>query len=184
VTRHRDGHEVVDRASDDDVVAFTALFQLYGRQIHQYLAHRVGASEADELTSETFALAFDSRHRFDANRGSSRAWLFGIATNVLRLHFRRERRRSRAHARSASLRTHISAADAVALEATDREFVRQALDALDVRAREVTYLIGGFGLSYEETAMALGIPIGTVRSRYFRARKQLIPRLSEKSIDS
>jgi DNA-directed RNA polymerase specialized sigma24 family protein len=66
------------------------------------MVRRVGTALGDELASETFVRAFDGRARFDAERGVVRAWLFGIAANLLRRRARGEERQLRAYARSGS----------------------------------------------------------------------------------
>jgi RNA polymerase sigma-70 factor (ECF subfamily) len=105
-----------------------------------------------------------------------KAWLYGIATNLVRENRRNEQRRIRALART----------DGAVLFSTDSatglaEHLRlaSALASLKPEWRNVVLVIGVGGLSYEETAAALHIPIGTVRSRYSRARTQLIASLAE-----
>jgi RNA polymerase sigma factor (sigma-70 family) len=158
------------RASLTDGRCFTAVFERRADEIHRYLLHRAGQAYAEELTAETFARAFDGRDGYDPERGSVRAWLFGIATNVLSVHRRAEGRRARAYGRVA-LRPGPSN-DGPEEQVADRELLRSTLSQLDGRDQDVVYLIAGAGLSYEDTAGALGIPVGTVRSRYSRARRR------------
>jgi RNA polymerase sigma factor (sigma-70 family) len=88
------------RASCDEPRAFSSVFERHFDDVRRYLVRRVGSALGDELASETFARAFDGRRRFDAERGVVRAWLFGIAANLLRHRARSEERRLRAYARS------------------------------------------------------------------------------------
>ncbi|MFC4858097.1 RNA polymerase sigma factor [Actinophytocola glycyrrhizae] len=80
---------------------FSGLFDRYAPVVHGYLSRRVGTL-ADDLLSETFLLAFRGRDGYDPARGPVRAWLFGIATNLLRRHARDEERRYRAFGRAAA----------------------------------------------------------------------------------
>ncbi|MDX6579082.1 MAG: hypothetical protein QOJ47_631, partial [Gaiellales bacterium] len=81
------------RASCDEPRAFSSVFERHFDDVRRYLVRRVGSALGDELASETFARAFDGRRRFDAERGVVRAWLFGIAANLLRHRARSEERR-------------------------------------------------------------------------------------------
>ena len=76
------------------------MFNRHYDPIHGYLQRRVGRDLADELTAQTFLIAFDQRSRFDTARPSARPWLFGISTNLLRRHRRQERRQLQAYVRT------------------------------------------------------------------------------------
>jgi RNA polymerase sigma factor (sigma-70 family) len=145
---------------------FALLFDRHFASVHAYAQRRVGPDLADEIAAETFTRAFDRRRRYDASRENARPWLLGIASNLLRRHWRSERRRLFAYARSAGAEggqtTEPVAADLAA-----------ALRALPRREREPLLLLAWADLSYEEIGAALGIPIGTVRSRISRARGRL-----------
>ena len=77
------------------------LFVAYSRDLHRYAARRVGREIADDVIAEVFRRVLEHGDRFDAQRGSERAWLFGITTNVLRNHRRSETRRMAALTREA-----------------------------------------------------------------------------------
>jgi len=79
--------------------SFEELFELHFDAIYGYLARRVGPDLARDLASETFTRAFAGRGRYDPRQGEVRPWLFGIASNLLRRHYRDEERRLRAFAR-------------------------------------------------------------------------------------
>ncbi len=95
-------------ASDEDLLTeslaaperFAAIFDRYAPHVHGYLSRRVGVL-ADDLVSETFLLAFRGRDSYVPDRAPVRAWLFGIATNLIRRHARDEERRYRASGRAA-----------------------------------------------------------------------------------
>lgn len=73
--------------------AFAAIFDRHFDAVHDYARRRLGKSLAEEITSETFIRAFDRRASFDRARVDARPWLFGIAANLMRRHWRTERRR-------------------------------------------------------------------------------------------
>jgi RNA polymerase sigma factor (sigma-70 family) len=161
-------------ASVDDPSAFELVFDRHFDVVFRYLRRRVGRHRAEELAAETFAQALASRGRFDAAYADARAWLFGIAVNLLRHHYRREERELRAFARSGS---DPLASEEPSLERLDAEaskaVVASALAQLPAIEREALLLYAWAELGYGEIAQALGIPVGTVRSRLSRARGRL-----------
>ncbi|WP_424234404.1 RNA polymerase sigma factor [Actinophytocola sp.] len=157
---------------------FGRLFDAYARPLHRYLARRVGQDTAHDLVSETFLVALNQRHSYDPRRGAVRPWLYGIATNLLRRQVRQEVRALQATARSAG--------HAPGQEASHESRVADRLDAaamagrlagalaqLSEGDRDVLLLTSWAGLDSTEVADALGIPVGTVRSRLHRVRKWL-----------
>jgi RNA polymerase sigma factor (sigma-70 family) len=159
---------------------FAAVFERHAEAIHRFLATRVEAPEVDDILSETFVVAFRTRRRYDPAYPDARAWLFGIAVNVVRHHRRSEGRRlvmvGRVARDAAGDRAEGGATDDVASDvvATDEVGqVRVALSRLDDKYRDVLMLFAGPELSYEEISRALHIPVGTVRSRLSRGRAQL-----------
>ncbi|WP_419994229.1 RNA polymerase sigma factor [Streptomyces boninensis] len=165
--------------SRDEPEAFAALFDRHAAAVHRYLARRLGGEAADDLMAETFTTAFQQRHRFDPHRGQvdARPWLFGIATNLAARHRRAEARRFKALAKVPAPADHDEpladrATARVSAHAVRRELAA-ALAALPARHRDVLLLVAWGDLGYEEAAQALGIPVGTVRSRLHRARSKL-----------
>jgi RNA polymerase sigma factor (sigma-70 family) len=170
--------------SDADVIArsfadpdvFAAIFDRHYAPIRRYVGRRVDTALADELTSETFARAFAGRERYDAAHVDAGPWLYGIATNLLRKHHRSEDRRRRAYARlpglgvgSGGLYGVAGRADAAALGPA----VAAALGRLQPGDRDALLLLALTDLDYEGIAVAMGVPIGTVRSRLHRARRHI-----------
>jgi RNA polymerase sigma factor (sigma-70 family) len=143
-----------------DPAAFERLFQA----VYAYAARRVGEPLAEEIAAETFARALAARQRYDG-REDPLPWLLGIASNLLRRHWRSEKRRLNAYARSIgpeACEDPVSAREAI-----------EAVARLPRRQREVVLLHVWADLTYEEIARALNIPVGTVRSRLHRARGAL-----------
>jgi RNA polymerase sigma factor (sigma-70 family) len=161
---------------------FAVIFDRYAPVVHGYLSRRVG-SLADDLVSETFLLAFRGRTGYTPGRAPVRAWLFGIATNLVRRHARDEERRYRAYGRAAG---HVESTTELGEVAgrVDAQALRGELaDALAALPREeldVLLLWTYPQLSYLEIADALAVPVGTVRSRLHRARGKVRTRLDDR----
>ena len=161
-------------ASRDDPGAFALIFDRHFDAIFRYLRRRAGRTRAEELAAETFAQALAARHRFNGSHPDARPWLYGIAVNLLRHHYRREERELRAYARGgldplAAEEPSLERADAAAI----RPAVAAALAELAPIEREALLLYAWAELAYGDIATALGIPVGTVRSRINRARRRL-----------
>jgi RNA polymerase sigma factor (sigma-70 family) len=151
--------------------AFEVVFDRHFFAIHRYLARRVGMELAEELAAETFTAAFARRATFDGRASDCKAWLYGIASNLVNMHRRREVRRLRAYARSAERTVDDCDEPLGRLDAQARgPQLADALARLPARQRDVLLLRVLAELSYEEIAAALGISTGTVRSRLHRAR--------------
>jgi RNA polymerase sigma factor (sigma-70 family) len=159
--------------------AFAVIFDRYADDIHRYIARRLGSDTADDLMAETFVIAFQRRRRYDLSHAHARPWLYGIATNLIARHRREEARRLRALSRAAALspgRADGGPEDAVIEElgaAGAHGTLAAALAQLPARYRDVLFVIAWGELDYDEAAQALGIPVGTVRSRLHRARAKL-----------
>lgn len=156
---------------------FAVLFDRHARPLHRYLARRVGSEIAHDLVSETFLVALNQRHVYQPERGTVRAWLYGIATNLLRNHLRSEVRGLRATARAAGLDDGQPGHDSTVAAQVDTQSSARRLAAgiagLAPADRDVLLLASWGGLEPTEIAAALDIPAGTVRSRLHRARRKL-----------
>ena len=157
-------------------VVFAGLFDAHAPGLHRYLSRRVGAV-ADDLVAETFLAALAGRDGYDRTKADPRAWLYGIATNLLRRHFRPELRGLTATARAHSEEPPGSDPGDVVPDRMDAR-TRIGRLALGIAAlapddRDVLLLTAWAGLDRGEVAQSLGIPVGTVRSRLHRVRRQL-----------
>jgi RNA polymerase sigma factor (sigma-70 family) len=155
---------------------FGTLFERHGRAIYNYCFRRTADwAAAEDLASVVFLEAWRRRRDIRLENGSLLPWLYGVATNVVRN-------------RSRSLRRHRSAlerlprgfeadfADDAAARLDDEQQMRailEAFQALPKRDQDVLALCVWSELSYEEAAVALDVPVGTVRSRLSRARSRL-----------
>lgn len=179
---HEQAMEVDDsilwsRARTGDSEAFGMLFERHARTIYNFCFRRVGNWDAaEDLVSIVFLEAW---RRLDKplQSGKELPWLFGIATNVVRNRRRAERRYAAALKRVPQPRPdHPSFADDSDQRVDDEELMGRALGLvarLPRREQEVFALCAWSELSYEDAAIALRIPVGTVRSRLSRARARL-----------
>ncbi|PRX43007.1 RNA polymerase sigma-70 factor (ECF subfamily) [Nonomuraea fuscirosea] len=127
--------------------------------------------------AETFTRAFEKRHRYNFDRREALPWLYGIATNVIGSHRRAEVRGYRALARTGEDPVAVAFDEQVVLRVSagaTRKPLAAALAKLGRGERDVLLLIAWGDLTYEETAQALNVPIGTVRSRLSRARRKVV----------
>ncbi|MFF5254748.1 RNA polymerase sigma factor [Streptomyces leeuwenhoekii] len=163
------------RAGDHD--AFGDLFDAYARSVYNHAFRLTGDwAAAEDVVSLTFLDAWRLRERLDADGGSLRPWLLGIATNVTRNTRRTARRHAAAVARlprDATVRDHAEEVAGRVDDAGRLALVRTALARLRRSEREVLALCVWAGLDYRAAAEALGVPVGTVRSRLSRARTKL-----------
>jgi RNA polymerase sigma-70 factor (ECF subfamily) len=152
-------------------------FERHVDAIHAYVCRRAGEDVALDVTAETFRVVLAQFGRYDAARGNERAWLYGVASNLLRRHWRTEQRMLRTQHRSVFTAS-VTGDPLLAVEEridarrhVDR--VLFAVERLDPDDRDLLLLTVWERLTSAEVAAALGIPAGTVRSRLSRIRSQL-----------
>jgi RNA polymerase sigma-70 factor (ECF subfamily) len=158
--------------------SFDAAFASEFRPLHRYLRRRVGDAAAEDLAAATFATAYANWDRLDPER-PVRPWLYGIAANLLRHHWRSESRELRAYSRTGV--DPVASPEDIAIEhAEAAQGLRRLAEALaELRAedREILLLHSWVSMSDREIAEALELPIGTVKSRLHRVRERLRNRL-------
>ncbi|MDX3387951.1 RNA polymerase sigma factor [Streptomyces niveiscabiei] len=163
------------RAGDHD--AFGELFDTCARSVYNHAYRLTGDwSTAEDIVSLTFLEAWRLRESLDGTGGPIRPWLLGIATNVARNTRRTMRRHAAAMSRLPPASVVSDFADEIAGrldDAAQLALVQEALRRLRRAEREVLALCVWSGLDYPTAARALGVPVGTVRSRLSRARKKL-----------
>jgi RNA polymerase sigma factor (sigma-70 family) len=157
--------------------AFVEIVRRHEVAIHRYLTRRAGHQAADDLLGEVWVRAFGTRHSYDTSHDDARPWLYGIARNVLRAHWRT--------GRTIDLSTPEEALDPWD-EITDRldlavraRALVSALRELPSSERDVLLLVAWEQLTPAEAAVVLSIPPGTARSRLHRARMTLRQMLAE-----
>jgi len=166
----------VIRLSRHEPEQFTVLFRRHAPHIQRYVVRRLGQDAADDIVAETFLLAFRQRDSYDQARADARPWLYGIATNLIGRHRRAEIRLYRALARTGAdpvMEPFTDRIDDQVSAGTASRRLAAGLARLPEELRDTLLLVVWSGLSYEEAAAALGVPVGTVRSRVSRARSRL-----------
>ncbi|WP_433266016.1 RNA polymerase sigma factor [Actinosynnema sp. CS-041913] len=172
-----------DLRGPDVTAVFAELFDAHARQLRGYLAGRVGESAADDLVAETFLVALRRRHSYDPEQAPVKGWLYGIATNLVREHVRRETRGRRAGLRAVGRPEPdhgAFVADRVDAQRASRVLARALADLRD-EDRDALLLTSWAGLTPAEVAEALGEPASTIRSRLHRVRTRLQALLTEEN---
>jgi RNA polymerase sigma factor (sigma-70 family) len=169
----------------DDPEQFAVVFRRHAPDIHRYVVRRLGPGAADDVVAETFLTAFRLRSRYSHDRPDARPWLYGIATNLIGRHRRAEVRQYRALARTGLdpvTESFADRADARVSAGAESRRLAAALAGLPAGHRNALLLVAWGDLSYEQAAAALGVPVGTVRSRISRARGMLRQALGDASV--
>lgn len=169
--------ELWERAAGGDAEAFGVLFDRHSRSVYNHCFRRTADwSAAEDLTSVVFLEAWRRHRSVRPDRDSVLPWLLGVANNVLRSRHRSLRRHRAALARLPSPATTPDPAEDVAGRIDDERRMRRVLEQIKRLSRadqDVLSLCVWSGLSYEDAAAAMGVPVGTVRSRLSRARARL-----------
>lgn len=164
-------------AVEGDLEAFERVFDRHAGLIHGFVRRRtIDEDVAEDIAAQVFLEAWRQRRKVELLDGSLRSWLLGVASNLVRRHWRSLDRRNRAVARLPLPNSVPDHADGIVehLDTQQRLIdLRAELDALPRKHVEVLLLWAWEELSYPEIAQVLGIPVGTVRSRLSRARKRL-----------
>jgi RNA polymerase sigma factor (sigma-70 family) len=174
--------ELWRRAAGGEAEAFGELYDRHANAIYNYCFRRCADwALAEDLTANVFLEAWRKRRRVTFDREDAvLPWLYAVAGNLVRNHLRGHRRLVRFVSELASRQPPVSAPpDRVAEEAEMRAILEE-VRRLPRREQDVLALCVFADLSYEQAAIALGIPIGTVRSRLARARNRLGELLPER----
>ncbi len=149
--------------------------------MYAYAVTRVGSAQAEEVASETFAIAWRRR---EIVPDVPLAWLIGVARNVIREQYRDALRQDLIAAELTAWAASAPAGGDVAELIADRDALLRGLAALPERDREVLMLLGWHGLSPREAADVLGCSRPTLTMRLHRARRRLVRHLGGVSSDS
>lgn len=179
----RDDLELVKRAREKDPKAFEKLLKKYRKSVYYMLLKMVNnADDAEDLTQEAFAKAFNSLAKFDSKYAFS-TWLFRIATNNC-IDFIRKKRvktvsidtpyeNNEGDTFSIDIKDPDENPDEVMLRQQRKEYLAIAVDKLPPKYKQLVDLRYFQELSYEEVALELDLPLGTVKAQLFRARELL-----------
>jgi RNA polymerase sigma factor (sigma-70 family) len=152
---------------------FAGIFDRHADEILRYAHARLGPDLAEDVTAETFLAAFRRRDSYDTSRGDARPWLYGIAVRLIGKHRRPESRYRRMLQSAPADRLTEDFGDRSAERVTAAQLrprLLAVLDGLPARDRELLLLVAWAGLTYEESAQALGVSVSAVRSRLNRIR--------------
>jgi len=174
----RTDEELLHSAREGDEDAFGAFVRRHTATVHRWMARAVGESDADDMTQDVFLKAYRGLPRF---RGEAppRAWLASIADNAVKNRYRSRSRFRRIFAGSSDARPDLDPPETsagpedVARAGESRRVVAEALRRLAPEFRMPVVLRDLEEWSYEEIALSLELPIGTVKSRIARGRGQL-----------
>jgi RNA polymerase sigma-70 factor (ECF subfamily) len=161
-----------------DRAALEVFYRRHVADVTRFVARRISDPHTvDDLTTEVFLAAIDTAERYQAGRGSPRAWLLGIARNVVAAEWRRHAGELDKAQRAGGHR-YLDGDDIVRLEEQidaqrEARALHATLSALPERLRSVIELVDLDGLTLAEAAAALSIRNGTARVRLHRARKRL-----------
>jgi RNA polymerase sigma-70 factor, ECF subfamily len=171
------------RAAAGDRAAFEALVLRYQSRVYRLVRILAGdLPDAEDLTQETFIRAYRAIGGFRRD-STFRTWLHRIAVNATWSHLARRRQGVSLETLESDSDADVAASDVAAcgddLESAliRRQAIDRALATLSTEARLVITLRDIHGLEYREIATLTGVPIGTVESRLFRARRRLRPLL-------
>jgi RNA polymerase sigma-70 factor (ECF subfamily) len=176
------------RAAQTDPAPFGTLFDRHFAAVHRFCERRVGRSMAEDLAGETFRRAFEARHSYDLGRPNALPWLYRIALNLVRDALRARAAEDRAYSRLRALAgagwpcEDDQAARRVEAR-SDLALLARLLLAEPEQDVDALFLHVWEGLSYLDVATALGVPVGTVRSRLSRLRHRLEERLGIEGSD-
>ena len=179
--------QLVQRAQRGDLRAFDLLVLKYQGRIAALVSRYLSdAGEVEDVTQEAFIKAYRALGKF---RGDSAfyTWLYRIAANAAKNHLVAKGRRPGADATiedaegfdEGGLLSESASPEALAMGGELAEVVESALNALPDELKAALMLREFDGLSYDDIADVLGCPVGTVRSRIFRAREAIDQRVKE-----
>lgn len=178
-----DDMALVDMAKAGDNKAYERLLKKYRKSVYYMLLKMVNnADDADDLTQEAFAKAFNSLHKFDPKYAFS-TWLFRIATNNCIDFIRKKRVQTisidnpyesdEGDSMSFDIRDPDLNPNEVMLKNQRKEYIQMAVEKLPDKYKILVELRYFQELSYEEVAEELELPLGTVKAQLFRARELL-----------
>jgi RNA polymerase sigma factor (sigma-70 family) len=157
---------------------FEKIFERHSAAVWSYVRRRIGTDAAEDVVADAFLIAFARRASFDPAYDSARPWLLGIATNLIRHRLRDERAHLAAISKVAEPPPVDEFDDLTRFDAQGiRPLLVEALMSLSNDDRETFLLVALEELTYGEAALALGVPVGTIRSRMHRIRRVLRERI-------
>ena len=158
------------RARDGDQIAEAAFIRRTSPDVTRYCAHMVGADHAEDVAQATYIRALRSLRSF-RGESSAKTWLLGVARHACLDELRSRGRRRRLVER---LVAEPVAESEPAGHPSDVAHAIEAIEGLEPERREAFVLTQILGHSYEEAAAIVGCPVGTIRSRVARGRREVL----------
>jgi RNA polymerase sigma-70 factor (ECF subfamily) len=179
--------ELLIRIHSGDEQAFVSLYRRRQAALFRFALHMSASMPvAEDVTQEVFLTLLRDECGFDPERGTLSGYLYGIARKLVLRHLERGRQHVVLETDTEdSPLQELAVIDDPVVDLTRREGIdalRRAVQALPRRYREVVVLCDLEEVDYADAALALGCPIGTVRSRLHRARGLLLEKLNQERI--
>jgi RNA polymerase sigma-70 factor, ECF subfamily len=174
---------LLKRSAKGDELAFTELYRRHQAPLFRFAVRMTGSTwAAEEIVQDVFMMLVREPKKYDANRGTLGAFLYGVARNRIMKHLERAPREFSLDDGDSTRETHPYLRDQMtparwAELRERREQVRTAVLALPPEFREAVVLCELEEMSYEEAAHTLDCPVGTIRSRLHRGRALLLAKL-------
>ncbi len=170
--------KLMELTKDNDLQAFKALVERNGKKAYLLALKLVGdPADAQDISQEAFIRIYNSRKKYDEKKPFF-SWFYTILSNLAKNHLKKGKVRLRYRRRKQDEREAVGADFAVSpdyiLESDrNKERVWKAIEKLSFEQREIIILRHFEDLSYEKIAESIGIPLGSVMSRLYYARKKL-----------
>ncbi|HWO68131.1 MAG TPA: sigma-70 family RNA polymerase sigma factor [Umezawaea sp.] len=164
--------ELIGRSLRGDSAAFVEMISRHEAAIGTYLARRVGRQAAEDVLGDVWVAAYESRATYDSSFPGARPWLYGVALNRLRRHWRSEPAEEPASDLT-GVANDWDPWPAVDARVDTQAQLRSALARLKPEEREVLGLVAWEDLTVAEAGRVLDIPAGTARRLLHQARKAL-----------
>ncbi|MBF0367996.1 MAG: sigma-70 family RNA polymerase sigma factor [Magnetococcales bacterium] len=168
--------DAVTAARRGNKPAFTELVRRLETRVFRFISRQIHTpQDAEDLTQETF---LEAHRRFAHFRGESRfsTWVLGIARNMVRNHINRSpgyRYNQIPTDEMAEIADSEKGPEEQAQAAARLQALKEGLGKLTPDLREALTLVSLEGMNYDEAAQVIGIPMGTLKTRIFRARSAL-----------
>ncbi len=178
----RDDRQLVDRIATGDELAFRALYARHNLRIHRFIRRLLrNPSAAEDVLSEVFLAAWRQAGGYEG-RSTVNTWLCGIARNKA-LEYLRKYPPAAEHAELAEVADSADTPEVATQKSNKKALLRQCVERLGLEHRDVVDLVYYHGKSIDEVAEILRIPLNTVKTRMFYARKKLSEMLKLAGID-
>ncbi|MFZ2003960.1 MAG: sigma-70 family RNA polymerase sigma factor [Stellaceae bacterium] len=165
--------ELLRKTAAGDAAAFAALYRETAGKLFGVAIRIAGRGEiAEDALQECFVLVWQRAVDYDPVRGAAMSWLIAIVRNCTLDRLRRRARRPEGHAAAEDVLNRLAAPDTTAKGAEMRA-LRHCLGELDDQPREAVLLAYVYGLTREELAARLAVPVGTVKSWIRRSLDRL-----------